>query len=84
MKAFDDGNFACGIFADLQKAFDTVDHGILLSKLGHYGRRGLANKWFETYLANYKQFVSINSFASVLQVLHAVCHKDLFWGPFFF
>ena len=39
MKALDDGNFACGIFIDLQKAFDTVDHSILLRKLCHYGIR---------------------------------------------
>ena len=64
MKALDDGNFACGIFVDLQKAFDTVDHRILLSKLCHYGIRGLVNKWFESYLANRKQFVSINGFES--------------------
>ena len=44
MKALDDGNFACAIFVDLQKAFDTVDHSILLSKIYHYGIRGLANK----------------------------------------
>ena len=56
MKALDYGNFACGIFVGLQKAFDTVDHSILLSKLYHYGIRGLANKWFESYLANRKQF----------------------------
>ena len=62
MKALDDGNFACGIFVDLQKAFDTVDHSILLSKLYHYGIRGLANKWVESYLANRKQFVSVNGF----------------------
>ena len=41
MKALDDGNFAFGIFVDLQKAFDTVDHGILLSKLCRYGIHGL-------------------------------------------
>ena len=59
MKALDDGNFAC-----LQKAIDTVDHSILLSKLCHYGIRGLTNKWSESCLANRKQFVSINGFAS--------------------
>ena len=64
VKALDDGNFACAIFVDLQKAFDTVDHSILLSKLCHYGIRELTNKWFETYLANHKQFVSVNGFAS--------------------
>ena len=62
IKALDDGNFACGIFVDLQVAFDTVDHSILLSKLCHYRICGLANKWFESYLANCKQFVSINGF----------------------
>ena len=64
MKALDDGNFACGIFVDLQKAFDTVNHSILLSILHHYGIHGLANKWFESYLANCKQFVSVNGFES--------------------
>ena len=54
MKTLDDGNLACGIFVDLQKAFDTVDHSILLSKLCHYGICGLANKWFESYLVNHK------------------------------
>ena len=64
VKALDAGNFACGIFVDLHKAFDTVDHSILLSKLCHYGIHGLTRKWFESYLANHKQFVSINGFAS--------------------
>ena len=49
MKALGDGNFAYGIFVDLQKAFDNVDHSILLSKLCHYEIRGLTNKWFESY-----------------------------------
>ena len=44
MKALDEGNFACGIFVDLEKAFDTVDHNVLLKKLDHYGVRGISNK----------------------------------------
>ena len=69
MKAPDDGNFACGIFVDLHKAFDTVDHSILLSKLCYYGIRRLTNKWFESYLANRKQFASINGFASSTSII---------------
>ena len=45
MKVLDDGSFTSGISVDIQKAFDTVDHSILLSKLCHYGIHGLANKW---------------------------------------
>ena len=56
----DKGNFACGVFIDLQKAFDTVDHEILLSKLGHYGIRGIANTLFRSYLSNRQHLVSVN------------------------
>ena len=42
----DKGNFACGIFVDFQKAFDTVDHQIFIQKLNYYGIRGIANNWF--------------------------------------
>ena len=58
-QAIDNKNFACGIFVDLQKAFDTVNHDILIAKLDHYGIRGTANDWFESYLKNRTQFVSI-------------------------
>ena len=54
-KNLDEGNIGCGIFVDLQKAFDTVEHDILLAKLEHYGICGLANEWFRSYLSNRKQ-----------------------------
>ena len=84
MKALDDGNFACGIFVDLQKAFDTVDHSILLSKLYHYRIRGLANKWFESYLANCKQFVSVNGFESSTSSITCSIPQASVWGPLLF
>ena len=48
-KSLDYGNFACSIFIDLQKAFDTVDHQILYSKLHHYGIRGITQSWFKSF-----------------------------------
>ena len=53
--------YTCGIFIDLQKAFDTVNHSILLQKLSHYGIRGIVNDWFTSYLVGRKQIVEIGS-----------------------
>ena len=64
--AFDKNKFACGVFIDLKKAFDKVDHEILLKKLWHYGIRGIANGWFKSYLTNRMQYVSINGISSDL------------------
>ena len=69
-KALDDGNIGCGVFVDLQKAFDTVDHQILLAKLNHYGICGVSNDWFKSYLSNHNQYVSINGYESSLAVIN--------------
>ena len=49
--------FVIGLFLDFKKAFDTVNHEIMLSKLYHYGIRGVAHKWLGSYLNNREQYV---------------------------
>ena len=58
--SFDQDNFVLGIFIDLSKAFDTVNHKILIEKLGKYGIGGNAIKWFESYLTGRKQCITID------------------------
>ena len=57
--ALDDGNCAVGLFLDFQKAFDTVDHCILLDKLSFYGVRGIADHWFKSYLSNRSEKICV-------------------------
>ena len=64
MSLLDSTNFVCGIFIDLEKAFDTINHNILCDKLNYYGLRGNVNKLMKSYLENRKQYVSINGFNS--------------------
>ena len=56
----DEHKSTVGVFIDLKKVFDTVDHIILIQKLYHYGIRGTANKWICSYLMNIYQYVTIN------------------------
>ena len=57
--SIDNRKYGCGLFIDLRKAFDTVNHAILLTKMEHYGIRGTALEWFKSYLNNRKQYVYI-------------------------
>ena len=76
-KTLDDGNIGCGVFVDLQKAFDTVDHQILLAKLNHYGIRGVSNDWFKSYMFNRNQYVSINGYEYSLAVIKLWCPSGI-------
>ena len=61
MAIIENNEFMIGIFLNLSKAFDTVNHNILLQKLEFYGIRGLCYDWFRNYLADRQQIVKYNS-----------------------
>ena len=58
--AMENNQFSVGVFVDLSKAFDTLDHNILLNKLNYYGIRGIAYNWFKSYLCNWCQYVCLD------------------------
>ena len=69
--------FSC-VFIDLQKAFDTVDHAILLQKLFHYGVHGIVNDWFSSYLIDRVQTTQIGSHVSEKQIPCVVSRKGVY------
>ena len=82
--ALDSKRYACGIFIDLQKAFDTVNHDILVKKLAYYGIRGVGNTWFQSYLTERSQYVSILGYNSEKNsVKHGVPQGSVL-GPLLF
>ena len=74
----------CGIFVDLSKAFDTVNHQILLNKLEHYGIRGKALKLFESYLTGRNQYVQINDNKSQTRSISCGVPQGSVLGPLLF
>ena len=80
----DKGNIVLGLFIDLQKAFDTVNHHILLQKLYHYGIRGMLWNWFQSYLSNRKQFTCIGSVKSTESNVEIGVPQGSCLGPLLF
>ncbi|MFZ2538567.1 MAG: reverse transcriptase family protein [Oscillospiraceae bacterium] len=83
-QAIDEGKITVGVFVDLAKAFDTVNHKILLQKLEFYGLRGVVYQWFSSYLSNRKQFVSINKLTSKYSEVACGVPQGSILGPILF
>ena len=76
--------YTCGVFLDFSKAFDTVNHMILLSKLEAYGIRGIPLSWFHSYLSNRKQYVALGEVESPKQTMLCGIPQGSTLGPLLF
>lgn len=82
--AMENNEYSLGIFLDLAKAFDTVNHKILCTKLEHYGIRGKALEWFISYLHNRYQQVICNGTLSKLRLIEIGVPQGSILGPLLF
>ena len=80
----DQGKLPLAIYLDLSKAFDTIDHSILINKLKYYGVRGMSLYWFESYLTNRKQYVQFNDSVSSYSFISTGVPQGSILGPLLF
>ena len=84
LKAIDESKATLGIFIDFKKAFDTINHNVLINKLSHYGIRGLPLKWFEDYLRGRYQFVQYGETVSMKMKITCGVPQGSVLGPTLF
>ena len=80
----DNGRYTAMIFIDLKKAFDKVDHQIILDKMQFYGITGHVHNWFSSYLDNRKQYCRVNGTTSSIENIDIGAPKGLCLGPLLF
>ena len=78
----DNGELTGVVFLDIQKAFDSIDHNILLDKLKFYGISQMELKCFQSYLTDRFQQCQINGFLSKKGKLYLGFLKDQYWAPY--
>ena len=83
-EAFSQGKYTLGIFLDLSKEFDTVNHNILLEKLKAYGIQSENLKWFRRYLSNRKQFILYDNFKTEVKIVKCGVPQGSILGPLLF
>ena len=82
--AIDRHEIAAGVFLDLSKAFDTLDHEILIAKLAHYGILDAALRWIKSYVSCRQQFVQFNVACSTAQTIKCRVPQGSILGTLFF
>ena len=80
----DDKKIPIALFMDLSKAFDTIDHEILITKMEHYGITNLESKWFKSYLSDGKQYVEFNNTQSATEIITTGVPQGSILGPLLF
>ena len=83
-QSFNKSKFTLGIFIDLSKAFDTVDHEILTKKLELYGIKGCNLEWFESYLSNRKLFITYGDKQTNIETITCGVPQGSILGPLLF
>ena len=82
-ESFENKKILMGIFLDLSKAFDCINHQILIEKMKFYGIRGSCLDWFKSYLSDRVQYVSIDNVSSEIKTISLGVPQGLVLGPFF-
>ena len=80
----DIGEYACVVYLDLKKAFDTVNQDILLNKMKHYGIKGTSNNWFRSFLTGRKQYTTVGNANSTLKNIMYGVRQGSVLGPLLF